>query len=459
MNNIYEQKSINKLLLTFSIPAIFSLMIEISTSVVDTIFAGNLGIQSADALTAMGILSPLLAIFTALQTLFSVSTAIMIAKYLKDKDMHDRYFSVGLMLSFLVATITSIVFYILLNPVLTALGANENVFILAEQYLKIQLISNIFSSIGYTLTGCIRAFGYPKSEAFIIILSVLVNITFNAIFTFGFSLGIMGIALGTLVSEFLCATIALIWLKKKGLWFKKPKLKVAHLLKISFDMFKIGIAQTLIQALAGATGFFINARLLTFGTLNHVAAWNVVQNIYVLMLMPIVGLAQGSETILAYFGRNSSEDKIKKVTRLSMLYCGIYGLIATIIIIFWGAEIVALFGLSNEMTIIAFTIMKLTFVTFPLTGILYTNMTLLQVTEREVTSVVLILTRQVFSIIPLVTVLPIIFSTLNLSISPVMSIFFAIPIADVFSTIIAIVLLREKPRKLNKSMFISDNMD
>ena len=83
-------------------------------------------------------------------------------------------------------------------------------------------------------------------------------------------------------------------------------------MKISFDMFKIGKAQTLIQSLAGATGFFINERLLTFGTLNHVAAWNVVQKIYVLMLMLIVGLAQGSETILAYFGRNSSEDKIKK---------------------------------------------------------------------------------------------------------------------------------------------------
>ena len=252
-------------------------MIEISTSVVDTIFAGNLGIQSADALTAMGILSPLLAIFTALQTLFSVSTAIMIAKYLNDKEIHDKYFSVGCILSFLVATITSMVFYILLNPVLIALGANKNIFILAEQYLKIQLISNIFSSMGYTLTGCIRAFGYPKIEAFIISLSVIVNITFNAIFTFGFSLGIMGIALGTLVSEILCAIIAYMWLKKKDLWFEKMELKKWELPKISFNMFKIGIAQTLLQALAGATGFFINARLLTFGNLDYIAIWNIVQ--------------------------------------------------------------------------------------------------------------------------------------------------------------------------------------
>ena len=443
MNNIYEQKSINKLLLTFSIPAIFALIIEVSTSVVDTIFAGNIGIQSADALSAMGILSPLLAIFTALQTLFSVSTAIMIAKHLNDKDMRDRYFSVGFILSFLVATITSIVFYVLLDPVLTALGAKENVFILAKQYLKIQLISNIFSSIGYTLTGCIRAFGNPKIEAYIISLSVIVNIVFNALFTFSFSLGIIGIALGTLVSEILCATIAFLWLKKKSLWFKKREINGDEFLKISLDMFKIGISQTLIQSLAGATGFIINARLLAFGTISHIAIWNIVQKIYILMLMPIVGLAQGAQTILAYFGSNSNKSKIKKTTKLSMLYCGIYGLIATIIIMFWGENLLSLFGLTHELNVIAFTIIKLSFITFSLTGVLYTNMTLLQVTEREIASVLLILTRQVFSIVPLVILLPIIFSALNSAISPVLSIFFAIPIADIFSTIIAVFLSKK----------------
>ncbi len=447
MINIYEQKSINKLLLAFSIPAIFSLMIEISTSVVDTIFAGNIGIQSADALTAMGILSPLLAIFTAIQTLFSVSTAIMIAKYLNDHNRRDMYFSVGFILSFLIACITSISFYILMNPILRMLGAENNVFILAEQYLKIQLISNVFSSLGYTLTGCIRSFGYPKIEAFIISLSVLINIVFNTIFTFGFALGIIGISLATLVSEFVCATIAFMWLKDKGYWFKKTEINGREFFKISFEMFKIGIAQTLIQALSGATGFFINARLLTFGNLSHIATWNVVQKIYILMLMPIVGLTQGAQTILAYFSRNSSDDKIIKTTRLTMIYCAIYGLISAIFIMHFDENIVSLFGLSNDFTIIAVKIIKVVFVTFPLTGVLYTNMTLLQVTKREVTSVILILTRQVFSIIPLVIVMPIIVSTLNTTISPVMSIFFAIPIADIFSAIIAMLILRKKTHK------------
>lgn len=37
--NIYESKSICALIVTFSIPAILSLVVEIMTSVVDTVFA------------------------------------------------------------------------------------------------------------------------------------------------------------------------------------------------------------------------------------------------------------------------------------------------------------------------------------------------------------------------------------------------------------------------------------
>lgn len=98
--NIYEKKSVHSLILYFSIPAIFSLIVEIMASVVDTAFAGHLGEISVDALTTMGLLSPVLSIYTAFQALFAVSTSIMIAKYLKDQEVRDEYLITGLCISF-----------------------------------------------------------------------------------------------------------------------------------------------------------------------------------------------------------------------------------------------------------------------------------------------------------------------------------------------------------------------
>lgn len=90
--NIYEKKSINSLIIYFSIPAIFSLIVEIMASVVDTVFAGHLGSISVDALSTMGLISPILSVYTAVQALFSVSTAILIAKNLNNEEKRVNIF-------------------------------------------------------------------------------------------------------------------------------------------------------------------------------------------------------------------------------------------------------------------------------------------------------------------------------------------------------------------------------
>lgn len=266
-NNIYDSYSVNKLIFTFSLPAIFSLIVETMTSVVDTSFAGHLESQSEAALTAMGLLSPLLAMFVALQTLFAISTVIMISKYLGQNDMLklNKYFKNGFIMTLFVSASTSLLIYLFMNPILSLLGAKAEVYSLAQDYLRIILISNIFSAVGYTLTSSIRAFGKPKTEAIIIVFSVIINIFFNAVLTFGFHLGIVGIALGTLISEVVCALISVVYLVKNKMWFKSHKQSFKELLSMSYDMFKIGFAQTTIQLLAGVSAFIVNYQLLTMG--------------------------------------------------------------------------------------------------------------------------------------------------------------------------------------------------
>lgn len=73
-------------------------------SVVDTAFAGHLGEISVDALTTMGLLSPVLSVYTAFQALFAVSTSIMIAKYLKDQTVREEYLITGLCMTFFVSS-------------------------------------------------------------------------------------------------------------------------------------------------------------------------------------------------------------------------------------------------------------------------------------------------------------------------------------------------------------------
>ncbi|MEG0963540.1 MAG: MATE family efflux transporter [Lachnospiraceae bacterium] len=445
--NIYENKSLSKLIFIFGIPSILSLMIEMLTGIVDTAFAGNLPGVGENALSAMALIAPVLGIFTALQTLFAMSTGILIAKYLNDKEKQNRSYTTGVVMSIAVSLLTSLLCYLMLSKILVTLGAEGEIFDLARQYLQIQLLSNLFSSLGYTLTCCIRAFGFPKIEVTIIGSSVIINIVFNFVFAFVFQMGIAGLAWGTFISESVCAACSFLFLIKNKLWLHKDRLSAAKFFHSAAELFKIGIAQTIILVLGGCTGFVLNARLLALGSMTYVAAWSVVQRIYTFVLMPVVGLTQGVQNIISYFSGNQAQEKIKKVSKLTMMYCSSYGFLALVLMIVFGQNFIAIFCGSAELVSIARVVLFIVFLGFPLVGILYTDMTLLQVTEHEFASVLLILSRQVIFLIPLVYLIPYAATYSKGVISPIISLFLCMPIADLASVIFALIVKKKIVKK------------
>ena len=433
--NIYESRSTLALIVTFSVPAILSLLVEIMTAVVDTVFAGHLGATGVNALTAMGLLSPVLNIFTAFQALYAVSTAILTARYLNNNEERNGYFTAGVLFTILVSLAVSILSFWGIDNILYVLGAEREVFYLAKKYLQVQLVSNIFSAMGYyTLTSCIRAFGYPKTEMVITILAVGVNIIANAIFAFGFQMGFVGLALGTLVSEIVCMLLALWWVLKKGFF---PSFRYFHCKTLYFkawELFRLGFVQTVIQALAGCTGFFVNNSLMLNTTLNYVAIWNIVQKVYTLLLMPIVGITQEIQTIIAYYGGNKQESKKRDTIRITVFCTVIYGLIIAVLVFLFGNKILSIFGSADTIVAQSTSVLKIVFLTFPIIGIFYTVVTLLEVTGHEIKAVTLTLLRQLILLLPLVYLLPNLFPQLT------NSVFWAVPISDLLILFSAVII-------------------
>lgn len=430
--NIYESKSVHTLIFTFSLPAIFSLIVEIMTSVVDTVFSGHLGVDSVNALTTMGLISPVLSIYTAFQALYAVSTSVLVARHLNNRTIRDSYLTTGILFTFLVSVTVSILSFISMDPVLHLLGAKNDVFLFAKNYLKIQLVSNVFSAMGYTLTSCIRAFGYPKIEMIFTTLSIAINIVGNAVFSFGFHMGFTGLALGTFISEIFCMLLSAIWMAKKKLLPIFHELHHMKLLSKALELFCLGFAQTIIQVLAGCTGFFVNNSLMLYATVNHVAIWNIVQKIYTLLLMPVVGITQGVQTIIAYYNGHHQSVKKRKTIRFTIFYTVLYGFVAASFIFILGDEMLNIFGTSGTILSGSTAVLKIIFLTFPIVGIFYTILTLLEVTGHEIKAVVLTLIRQVFLMLPLVYLLPNLFPKLHYAV------FWAIPASDLLVLMIAV---------------------
>ncbi|MGL6247875.1 MAG: MATE family efflux transporter [Culicoidibacterales bacterium] len=445
-NNVFEHKSLHYLILLFGIPSILSLLIEMLTSITDTAFAGNLPVIGANALSSMALLAPLLSIFTALQTLFAMSCGILVAKYFADEHTRQMTILLGIAMSFLVSSLVSIICAALLVPLLQFIGAEGEVFILAMAYLKIQLSSNVISSVGYTLTCVIRSLGFPKIEMGIIALSVLTNLFCNFLFSFHLDMGIEGLAYGSLLSELLCLTLSLRFFIKHGLLQKRTGITVSQSFSLVKEMFKIGFAQTVIQMLSGCTGFFVNAQLLAIGNGLSVAAWSIAQQVYLLLLMPIVGLSQGVQTIIAYFDGQKAHAQVHRVSSLTKKYCLIYGLSAFLFVLLSGNNLLLIFGRNPEIVAFSHQILLIIFSCFPLVGIFYINLTVLQVTGNELSAILLVLIRQVIVLLPLLFILPLIFAWLGES--PLTGIFLATPLADCSVVLISILLKKQNQSAL-----------
>ena len=121
----------------------------------------------------------------------------------------------------------------------------------------------------------------------------------------------------------------------------------------------------------------------------------------------------------------------------------LYGCIAASLIFLLGDKILNLFGASNEILWKSGTVLKIVFLTFPVVGVFYTILTLLEVTGHEIKAVILTLLRQVFLMLPFVYLLP------NLFPQSESSIFWAVPISDVCILFLAVFLQRKdrKPRR------------
>ncbi|WP_317326772.1 MATE family efflux transporter [Turicibacter sanguinis] len=430
---LFENKSIQHLIVLFSFPTIFSLVLESFVSMIDTAFAGHLGSMSSIALSAMGLLTPILQILLAAQLIFGVSTSIVISKRLGEKNQEkvNETFTIGFYGCGVFSIAISLLIFLLQDPLLFVLGASGEVRRYALQYLNLALIFNIFNSLGYMLVNMIRVFGYPKMEIIIGVISTLSNVFFNVLFTFILGLGFIGIAFATLTSSVIYFSCAVLFLMHKKLWMKKVHLIINPSKEILISIIKIGFVQFLMQALNSVSGFVINRRLIGLGYVSSIGAFAICNNINTVILLPLIGLTQGSQSVIAYFhGRqNHQSERIAKQKIVN--YSLIYALVITIVSLLWTRPLLMIFTSDESLIQSAIPILRIMVAGFPFMGIIYTLITFMQVSKEEAKASQLEVVRQIVLLIPLVIVFSVLFSRFNIfNISAEQGMFLAFPLTN-----------------------------
>ena len=355
-NNMKEitgdpKKAIKKL----AYPIIISMLLTMANNIIDSVWVAGLG---PSPLAAVGFVTPLFLILVGIGTGLGAGVNSLISRYVGSKN-HKKANEAAVqsvVLGIIVSIIVTIIFIAILEPILYIMGAGE-VINYALEYALPLFVFSIVTILPVTYAGIFRAEGDIKRATIPMCISAILNMVLDPIFIYVFNLGVMGASIATVISIFIELSLILYWMFiKKDTYFKYSFKNF----KINFGMYKeilnVGIPAGLEELLMAVVAIVINLILEIVGGTNSVAIYTIVMRLASIAIMPTIGIATSTITVvgIAYGARNY--ENIKIATRYSVKLGFIFSIILSLVFIVFSNQIAYLFSYSANSSILAPTI-------------------------------------------------------------------------------------------------------
>jgi len=444
---------IGKLLLKFSIPAITGMLLNALYNVVDRIFVGQ-GVDDI-ALGGLSLVLPLMTISLAFAMLFGIGAANMISMRLgqnRKKDAENALNHCFFLLLGVGLLMTALGLFFL-EPILSLLGAQEGSESIhyARDYLRIILYGTTFSMVGFGLSHCTRAQGFPAITMIAMIIGAGLNIVLDPIFIFIFKWGVRGAAWATIISQ----AVSMIWilsfsLGKRAVVNLRPR-TVKPSLAVVLQIMSFGSAQFLLQFVMSGVQLLYNTSMGWYGVdamgvANGgdiaLSGMNIAGAIMMLILMPIFGINQGAQPILGF---NYGAKKFNRVLRAYLGAVAAGTMICTVgfaVVQIFPAQLIRVFVREGSRALMDFAprAIRIATLLLPTAGFQVISTNLFVVTGRPKISIFLSMLRQCLALIPCILIFGRIWG--------LWGVVAAAPVADGFSLIVTGTMIFFELRKL-----------
>lgn len=235
MNN--DSKIIKKIFLSLFPVQALSLGLPTINSLIDSIIIGNT--QGTKGLAAVGFVTPLTWVVITLGLLFSTGSQILCGRCLGKGDTEgiQKIFNTALFwgtLSGLALTVISVLFP---EQIATLLGASEDCFRFAVDYIRGYSIGIVFIITGMSLLPFLQFDNAGTASTVASVSMLIVNLALNLINYYVFRWGMFGIGLATSAGNFVSVLISVLYLALKNRLFVfslryvrfKTLLEISHL--------------------------------------------------------------------------------------------------------------------------------------------------------------------------------------------------------------------------------------
>ena len=427
---------VRPLLFKYALPAIIAMTASSLYNIADSIFIGH-GCGPL-ALSGLAVAKPFMDICAAFGSLVGVGASTLIAIKLGEKEYESANRVLGnvIILNVLLSTLVMVVGLIWLDPILYAFGASPDTLPYAHDYMEIILFGNILTHIYFGLNSVLRSMGHPKWAMVSTIVAVGVNVILDPIFIFGLGMGVRGAALATVISQAVSVVWQLILLANpheiihfhRGIWRLEPTITI-RALQIGLSPFLMNLAHCMVVII-------VNNQLARYGGDMAIATYGVINRFTFVFAMIVMGLNQGMQPIVGF---NYGAKQYHRMLRAFSLTAWLATAVMTTVFILGEAVpeyMIRVF--TNDPTLIADSIlpMRIICVFMWLVGFQMVTGNFFTSIGMAGKAIFLSLTRQVIFLIPLLLLLPALFTH-----TPILGVWWSMPVSDALSALTAAVIL------------------
>ena len=432
------EDKINRLMLKFSIPCILSLLVSSLYNIVDQIFIGNSELSTLGN-AATGVVFPVFIIAQAFAWCLGDGCAayLNICQGRNDDEHAHRAIGSSVTVAFLsgIAMIALILPFRV--PILTLFGASENTMAYATEYLNVVLVMMPIYIVCNMMNSVIRADGSPAWAMASMLAGAITNIILDPVFIFGFKMGMTGAALATVIGQ--GATFL-----TSGWYFlhtKTFKLKKSSLIP-DFGSLKevvgLGVSTFITQLAIVLVAVVCNIQLSRYGALSKygtdipIAIIGIQSKIFTVIINLVVGIVLGCQPIISYNMGAQKYDRVRELYRKIIACSFAIGLFFTVLLELAPQFVLGLFGqpsnIPNPEDYWEFGVktMRIFLSLVSISCLIKTNSIFFQAVGKPLYATVSSTIRDVICFVPLIIVLPAIFSNVE-------AILYAAPIADLLA--------------------------
>ena len=404
----FSKGSVKKLVLSQALPLTMAQAVQLLYNIVDRIYIGHLEGIGDLALTGLGITFPVIVIIAAFTSLYGTGGATLFSIARGEGDTEEAQGILGNVFALLAGS--SVVLFALCfafrKQILFLFGASEQSFFYADQYLRIYLLGTAFSMLATGLNSYINAQGFPKIGMLTTVLGAVINIILDPIFIFGFSMGVQGDALATVISQALSAAWVLKFLTGKQAIIKLRPRKARISLARTKKILALGLPGFVMQGTNSLVSIVCNNQLQSYGGDLYVGIMTVISSVREMVSLPVMGISFGAQPVLGFNYGAKEYGRVKESIRFTTVLGTAYTVIAWLIVMLIPTQLMGIFSEDSQTIVTGARMLNIYFFGFFFMAFQFSGQTAFQALGKAKQAVFFSLLRKAFIVVPLTVLLP-----------------------------------------------------